>query len=329
MSISKVVDLMVPSIRRTYRIQPVRSDGAASCAPADAGMSQPIDPSRLQSLTSEGLWHRATAPRPRNQAMTDRIEVTLDGSIATLWLNRPERGNAIDGALMQALITAAESVSAREEVRVVIVRGRGRHFSVGADLKAPPPAEPPTLQTRRRTSELGAKLMRALQEIRQPTLCAVHGVAHGGGACIATACDFRIAADDARLGYGEVRLGMPLMWHALPLCVRLIGPARAKQMVMSGKAFDAAILHSWGYLDELVAPGHLESRALAWAEEFAALPPVAVQMIKRSVNALSSAMDAAVMHMDADQFLLASRSADYREGIAAFLEKRTPEFRGD
>lgn len=261
--------------------------------------------------------------------MTEHLEVTRDGSIATLCLNRPERGNALDPALMQAIIDAAEAISTDDRVRAVIVRGRGKHFSVGIDLKAPRPARGPTLQAQRRDAELGSRLIRALQEIRQPTVCAVHGVAHGGGACIATACDFRVAASNARMGYGEVKLGMPLMWHALPLCVRLVGPARAKRMVMSGTAFDATDLHRWGYVDELVPPEDLHDRARAWAEEYAALPPLAVQMIKRSIDAVSGALDAAVMHMDADQFLLATRSADYREGVAAFLEKRDPTFKGD
>ena len=210
----------------------------------------------------------------------------------------------------------------------MIIRGRGKHFSVGADLKAPRAAEP-TLQARRRMAELGGRLIRTLLAIRQPTICALHGVAHGGGACIATACDFRIASFEARMGYGEVRLGMPLMWNALPLCVHLIGPARAKRMVMSGDTFEADLLHQWGYVDEVVALDELDGRARSWAEEFPALPPVAVQMIKCSVNAVSNALDAAILHMDADQFLLATQSADHREGVAAFLEKREPRFRGD
>ena len=259
--------------------------------------------------------------------MAGTIDVSTNGAIATLWLDREDRYNAITVELMNALIDAAGAVSDDDRVRAVIVRGRGRHFSVGADLKAPGTRQ--TLQARRRSTETGGRLMRALQEIRQPTICALHGAANGGGAYIASACDFRIAADTARLGYGEVRLGMPLMWHALPLCVRLVGPARAKRLVMSGDMVDAPTLADWGFVDEVVPESELADRATAWAERYAALPPLAVQMIKRSVNAISGAMDAALMHMDADQFLLATGTDDYREGVSAFLEKRPPVFKGD
>jgi enoyl-CoA hydratase/carnithine racemase len=124
-------------------------------------------------------------------------------------------------------------------------------------------------------------------------------------------------------------MGMNLMWTALPLCVHLIGPARAKQMVRSGRLVEAATLERWGFIDVLTAEAALDSAARAAAEEYAALPPVPVQMIKKSINRIAGALDQAVMHMDADQWLLAAGGDDHREAVEAFFAKRPPRFRGD
>ncbi|MHB8529483.1 MAG: enoyl-CoA hydratase/isomerase family protein [Caulobacteraceae bacterium] len=202
-----------------------------------------------------------------------------------------------------------------------------RDFSVGADL-AQPRAAQGSLLARRRAAEHGGQLMRAIQEIPQPTICAVNGVATGAGACIASACDFRIAAESARIGYGQVRLGINLMWNAAPVCVHLVGAARAKRMIMTGALFDAATLERWGFLDEIVPAGELNARARALALEYAELPPIPVQMIKRSINHISGPLDRAIMHMDADQWLLATLTEDHREAVSAFFAKRKPRFRG-
>ena len=258
------------------------------------------------------------------------IAVRRAGPIATVTLDRAARRNAINPQMMRELIAAVDSFAVDEETRVVIVRAEGGDFSVGADLAQPRAATPPpSLLMRRRAAELGAALMRALQEIHQPTICAVQGVATGAGACIATACDFRIGAENARIGYGEVKLGINLMWNAAPACVHLVGPARAKRMIMTGKLFDAPTLERWGFLDEVAPLADLDARARAWAEEYAALPPMAVQMIKRSIGQVAGPLDRAIMHMDADQWLLTTLSKDYREAVGAFFEKRPPRFTGD
>lgn len=256
------------------------------------------------------------------------LELNRDGHVATVTITRAERRNAITRELMQELERISGEFLHDEQTRAVIVRAEGSDFTVGYDLSEPAPAHI-SMVMRRRRAERGAQLMRAIQEIPQPTICAVHGVATGAGACIASACDFRIAAENARIGYGEVKLGMNLMWQALPICVHLVGPARAKQMIMTGKLFDAATLDRWGFLDRVVPLAELCIAAREMADTYAALPPNSVQMIKKSINHVASALDRAVMHMDADQNLLSIQTDDYKEAMSAFFEKRPPAFTGN
>ena len=233
-------------------------------------------------------------------------------------------------AVASAPFKAAQSRFYDSAVAARIFRAEGKDFSVGADLAASPSARTEaSILMRRRAAEFGGQLMRSMQEIHQPTICAVQGIATGAGGCITTACDFRIADTTARIGYGEVKLGINLMWNAVPICVHLVGPARAKQMIMTGKLFDAATLERWGFLDEVVAPGDLDAAARAMAETYAALPPNSVQMIKASINHVAGALDRAIMHMDADQWLLTTMSGDYQEAVGAFFEKRPPSFTGN
>ena len=133
---------------------------------------------------------------------------------------------------MLQLKTIAEALREQPEIRAVVIRATGKDFSVGADLGTMGGTPQPTVQIRR-TAELGMRLMRALREIPQPVVCAMQGIATGGATCIATACDFRVGASDARIGYGEVKLGINLMWNALPLAIQTVGLARAKRLVIS------------------------------------------------------------------------------------------------
>lgn len=264
--------------------------------------------------------------------MSDRrlIEVEQRGVTTTISLNRPEKRNALTPDMILALKDACLGVSDNERCRVVVITATGTDFSLGVDLALPPNDEKtPTLLSRRRAAGLGGQLLRAVREIPQPTICAVRGVAMGGGACIASACDFRIAADNARVGYGEVKMGMNLMWGGVPQCMALIGLSRAKQMIMSGDLLDAETLLDWGFFDAVCTEEEMNREVARWIDRYAQLPPIAVQMIKSGINNVADAVGAAVMHMDSDQFLLAVGSKDSEEAIAAFLSKREPIFSGN
>ncbi len=255
------------------------------------------------------------------------LEVERDGHIATITLNRPDEFNALSASLMAEIEQVSRGFLEDEQSRVVIFKGAGKHFSAGADLKEKTPVR--NLVMQRRSAGLGGRMIKAILGIPQVTIASVHGAALGGGACIPTACDFRIASDDAFCGYPEVNLGINLQWLSLPLCVRLIGPARAKRMIMLGDREKAQTLLEWGFFDEVVAAEDLNSTTIEMAQRYAAQPPIPTQMIKQSINAVSNALDQAIMHMDTDQFLLTTGTEDRREGTRAFFEKRDPKFEGN
>jgi len=260
------------------------------------------------------------------------LRIEKDRRVAVVTLNRPEKLNALSADLMNEIIDAARGFHTDEATRVVIFTGAGPCFSAGVDLadsKGIARMETASDLLKRRLLQIGPRMIRTLYEMDQITIAAINGTAAGGGACIAAACDFRVGAEDCGVGYPEVKLGMNLSWLALPMCVNLIGPARAKRMVILAEIEDAETLLAWGYLDRIVPAGQLLSEAKRMAMAFSASPPIAAQMVKRSVNAIASALNQAIMHMDADQFMLTMKTEDYARGMTAFVEKRESEFKGD
>ncbi len=259
----------------------------------------------------------------------EHLEIERRGSVAVVTLDRPERLNALHRELMLEITRAANAFQEDVDTRVVVFTGKGKHFSAGADMRDPDRGSGSTRLSERRRIRSGPDMIRSIFEMHQITIAAINGVALGGGACIATACDFRIGARDSFCGYPEINRGMNLHWVALPLCVHLIGPSRAKRMIGLGRHENAETLLRWGFYDEVVDADQLMERALAMAEDYARQPPLPAQMIKQSVNAVVSALDRSIMHMDHDQWMLTASTEDYREGIKAFFEKRECEFKGN
>lgn len=260
----------------------------------------------------------------------EHIQVEHDKHIAMVTFSRPEKANALNYDHLVEIEDAALSFRDDPDTRVVIFTGSGKHFSSGADLSDPGDAyHRGPLTLRRRRIRIGERTIDALYNMDQITIAAWNGAAMGGGACIATALDFRIGTEDCFMQYPEIDIGVNLMWKSLPLCVHLAGPARAKRLVAGGERIHAATLLKWGLLDELVPREELLDRARSMAEFYVGKPPVAAQMIKRSVNQIVSALDQAIMHMDSDQHLFNQGSDDRKVALDAYVNKKDPTFTGN
>lgn len=254
------------------------------------------------------------------------LEVKKEGSIAIVSINRPDSMNALSIDVLKEFCSLQEYFRKDLETRVVIFTGEGENFSAGADLK-----EKAQLSSKLESwrNNFGKPAIKSILEIDQITIAAVNGYCLGGAACIASACDFRIASKKAVLGYPEINLGINLNWLGLPLAVRLIGPAKAKKMVIGGENENADTLLSWGFYDKVCEANVLIEEALSMAKLYASKAPMAAQMIKRSVNNIVYKNDESIMHMDYDQTLLTHETKDRKEAVTAFFEKREPDFEGD
>ena len=257
------------------------------------------------------------------------LKVDYDGPVATVTFNRPDRANALNYEHLAEIEAVALAFRDDADTRVVIFTGAGKHFSSGADLTDPGDAYKGPLSLRRRRSRIGERAIQALYGIDQITIAAWNGAAMGGGACITTALDFRVGATDCFMQYPEVDIGLNLMWKSLPLITHLVGPARAKRLVAGGERIKAETLLHWGVLDDLVERDQLMNRAREMADHYVNKPPVAVQMIKQSVNQIVSALDQSIMHMDVDQNLFAATSEDRTKAVEAYLNGTRPDFSGN
>jgi enoyl-CoA hydratase/carnithine racemase len=257
------------------------------------------------------------------------IRVERRDDVVEVALARTEARNALNGELMEELTEAAQLLRLRTDVRAVILAGTAEYFSAGADLSASEARRAqPSLIESRRTVMAGPDLCRAWAEIEAVTVAAIEGYCIGGAAALVISCDFRVMGEGAYLRLPEVPLGMNMSWRSIPRIVALVGPSRAKQFVMFGEALEAHHALAWGMADEVADQGGALEAARAWAAKVAALPPLPIRMTKEAVNAVSAATAQASIYMDRDQYLLATSSHDFREGVAAFREKRPGKFTG-
>jgi enoyl-CoA hydratase len=252
------------------------------------------------------------------------LKLEIGGAVATVTLNRPDARNAMSAALMREMIACAGRLAAKREVAVVIVRGSGKCFSAGADLKdASRWASTRPLEEQREIAALGYRMARAWEEAPQITIAAIEGYAIGGGLALAAALDWRVIASDAFVSLPEIALGIPLTWGTLPRLVGLVGPARAKRLSILCERVPAAEALAMGLADYAAVPGKALQKAREIARQVLALPRNSVRMTKESINAYASIGAHAASHMAHDQVQLAAGSAEARAAREAFaLRKR-------
>jgi enoyl-CoA hydratase len=248
-----------------------------------------------------------------------RVTLALTGQLATITLNRPEKLNAIDPAMLARLDAIVGQLDRDPAVRVVLIAGAGgRAFSVGADVNAWASLQP--LDMWRAWTREGHRVFERLARLRQPTIAVIDGFAFGGGLELALACDLRIAGANAEFAQPEVKIGTLPGWAGTRRLPDIVGVARAKQMIFGGGRVDAATAARWSLVNETVE-GDVMARAQALAEEIAANAPISVQLAKAAIDGQRDAVEAIAG-------ALAATSADGREGIAAFREKRAARFEG-
>jgi methylglutaconyl-CoA hydratase len=250
----------------------------------------------------------------------ETIVVEESGWVRTIRLNRPERRNAMTPTMQVELIAAFEDAAA-SACRVVVLEGAGESFCSGLDLSVLQRAKEKTAAEHREDAERIARLFRTLYELPKATIAAVHGAAVAGGTGLATICDFTLATAAAKFGYTEVRIGfVPAVVSAY--LVLQIGEKRARDLLLTGRLFDAAEGYRVGLVSEVVAAEELGARVKALAEVLSANSPESVRATKRLLAAQSKDwLDAAIsLAMEANA--RARETADFYEGVTAFLEKR-------
>ncbi len=264
-----------------------------------------------------------------NETGFETIEFDVDGGLARLTLNRPDKLNSFNAQMHAEVRAALDTVESDAGIRCLLLTGNGRGFCAGQDLSdraAAPDGEVP---------DLGASLeqnynplIRRLAALEKPVVCAVNGVAAGAGANIALACDIVLAAESAAFIQSFCNLGLVPDSGGTWTLPRLAGRARAMGMALLGDRIGARQAEDWGLIWKCIVDDELQAQAQALASHLATRPTRGLGLIKRAMQASSTNSLDAQLDLERDLQRLAGSSEDYREGVNAFLQKRDPEFKG-
>lgn len=247
------------------------------------------------------------------------VTLEKDGPVGVIWLNNPDRLNVLSPDVLHALEGAIDEAAEDPEIRAVVIIGKGRAFSAGADVKvmrAFSPEEAKAFALR------GQKLLEKIENLPKPVIAAINGYAFGGGCELAIACDIRVAARSAQLGQPEVKLGLIPGFGGTQRMLRLLGPGKAKYVVLTGETFTAEQAREWGIVEFVVEDEKLLDFAKEIARKIAGLYPKAVALAKEAVNKGMELPLKEALFVEAQNFGYAFSTGEAQEGIQAFLEKR-------
>jgi len=252
------------------------------------------------------------------------VETSREGAVLTITLNRPDVLNALNSAAHKALGAALKEARA-DDVRAVVLTGAGRGFCVGQDLT----------EFRDDAGDIGSRLrgnyhpnIKAIRALEKPVIAAVNGAAAGAGLSLACSCDLRIASDQATFVPAFVNIGLVPDSGGTFFVTRLVGQARAFEWLCSGRRLTAAEAEQWGVVSEVVQADALMTHAAELARVLAALPTRAIGMTKRLLDRAPTAGLDDQLEWETQLQAAATRTDDFREGVAAFLEKRPADFQG-
>ncbi|PRD42968.1 enoyl-CoA hydratase [Phyllobacterium phragmitis] len=255
----------------------------------------------------------------------DRIKLAFDGPVATITVSRPDKLNAFDIGMLKALAAACDEVDANTEIRVAIITGEGKAFSAGGDIKAWAAMGPNAFG--HEWVRFGHRVFERLATLRMPLIAALNGHALGGGLELAAAADIRIAERQIKIGLPETSLGMVPGWSGTQRLVRRFGAQIVRRMVLGGEIFSGGEALALGLVDHTVEQGQALDAARDYAARIAKRGPAALEIAKLMIASANDEDNGTAV--EALGSILAAKTGDLREGVAAFAGKRQPKFRGE
>jgi len=254
------------------------------------------------------------------------IIVKKDGAVGWLTLNRPHRLNTLTSEMIDEMHAALNDFEGDKEVRCIVITGAGdKAFSAGADVTAFTGVTPSMAAE---AAAKGQALFTRLERIGKPVIACINGYALGGGLEMALGCDFRIASENCELGQPETNLGLIPGWGGTQRLVRIVGLAKAKQMILLAERVSAEEAAKIGLVTKVVPRTKLVEETTALANKLAEGPPVALRLAKESLNLGTQVPLDVGLKMEANAFGIVLSTKDVMEGVSAFMSKRKPEFKG-